>query len=98
MNLFQLHPYFPIQISGTSLPQSKPHPGIFLKASKLLGVEPKHCLVIEDSANGVKAAKAAGMYCIAYQHPDAGPQDHSLADERVQDLREIVLEQWDLDS
>ena len=94
MDLFQLHDYFPIKISGATLPQSKPHPGIFLKAAELLNMAPKHCLVIEDSANGVRAAKAAGMYCIAYAHPAAGYQDHSLADERVTDLREIGLERW----
>ncbi len=43
----------------------KPNPAIFLHAAKMIGVDPQDCIVIEDSAHGIKAAKAAGMYCIA---------------------------------
>lgn len=42
----------------------KPHPDIYLRVAKSLGVEPGRCTVIEDSALGVQAAKAAGMRCI----------------------------------
>jgi beta-phosphoglucomutase len=44
---------------------AKPHPDIFLYAAAQLGTAPKDCLVIEDAPNGVLAAKAAGMYCVA---------------------------------
>lgn len=43
----------------------KPAPDIYLKVSELLGVPPAHCLVIEDSDNGVKSAVAAGMPVVA---------------------------------
>lgn len=43
----------------------KPHPAIYLFAAQRLKVEPKDCLVFEDSVNGIKAAKAAGMFCVA---------------------------------
>jgi beta-phosphoglucomutase-like phosphatase (HAD superfamily) len=43
----------------------KPSPDIYLYAAKQIGVDPKKCIAIEDSAYGVKAAKAAGMYCVA---------------------------------
>lgn len=42
----------------------KPHPALYLHAAQMLGVDPKECIAIEDSAHGVKAAKAAGMFCI----------------------------------
>jgi HAD superfamily hydrolase (TIGR01509 family) len=43
----------------------KPHPAVFLTTAKKLGVSPADCVVFEDSLNGVIAAKAAGMQCIA---------------------------------
>ncbi|MBI4244323.1 MAG: HAD family phosphatase [Planctomycetes bacterium] len=43
---------------------SKPSPDIFLYAAKQLGSKPEDCVVLEDSPNGVEAAKAAGMWCI----------------------------------
>ena len=42
----------------------KPAPDIFLKAASLLGVDPSECIVCEDAENGVRAAKAGGMYCL----------------------------------
>jgi HAD superfamily hydrolase (TIGR01509 family) len=44
---------------------TKPAPDLFLSAAACLGVEPAHCLVIEDSPNGILAAGAAGMRCVA---------------------------------
>jgi beta-phosphoglucomutase len=43
----------------------KPSPDVYLHAAKMLNVDPINCVAIEDSSSGVKAAKAAGMYCIA---------------------------------
>lgn len=61
---FELENYFEIIISGTELP-AKPEPEIFLKAAHAVGCHPKDCLVIEDSLAGIRAAKNAGMKCIA---------------------------------
>jgi len=72
--------HFPLRISGADLETSKPHPEIFLEAAKMAQTTPEQCLVIEDSENGVKAAKAAGMKCIGYQNPNSGNQDLSAAD------------------
>jgi beta-phosphoglucomutase len=44
--------------------KTKPDPAIYLHACKQLGLEPAHTVAIEDSAHGVRAAKAAGMFCI----------------------------------
>ena len=46
-------------------------------------------VVIEDAAAGVAAAKAAGMYCIAYRNPNSGNQDLSRADEIIEKIEDI---------
>ncbi len=67
-------------VSGMELENPKPAPDIFLKAAEMLQVNPCECLVIEDSSNGVKAAKAAKMACLGYENPHSGPQDLWAAD------------------
>lgn len=52
---------FPVIVTGESVGRSKPDPGIFLHAAKLLNTDPKDCIVLEDSINGIKAAHAADM-------------------------------------
>ena len=56
--------YFQALVSGTGMP-GKPDPAVFLAAARLLEAPPTACLVIEDSLAGVKAAKRAGMKCLA---------------------------------
>ena len=77
---FDLSKYFSATISGTELTHSKPHPEIFLRAAKLADSRPDECVVIEDSENGVTAAKAAGMKCIGFANPNSGVQDLIRAD------------------
>jgi HAD superfamily hydrolase (TIGR01509 family) len=64
----------------------KPAPAGFLMAAERLGVPPARCLVFEDSSAGVRAAKAAGMRCVALVRNGAPAQDVSAADLRVADL------------
>ena len=52
-------------VSGEQVQRNKPAPDIFLSTAQKLGVDPSACVVLEDSVNGVRAAKAAGMRCIA---------------------------------
>ncbi len=52
----------------------KPHPGVFLKVARHFKVMPQQCVVFEDSPNGVLAAKAAQMKCVAV--PDSTPGEH----------------------
>ncbi|MBQ1614192.1 MAG: hypothetical protein II089_06035 [Selenomonas sp.] len=54
-----------------------------------MGVAPADCVVLEDTENGILAAKRAGMYCIAYRNRNSDRQDLSLADEVVDSLTEI---------
>jgi len=57
--------YFEVVISADEVLKPKPAPEIFLKCADKLGLDPKDCVVVEDSVFGVQAAKAAGMKCIA---------------------------------
>ena len=81
---------FQAVVSGDGIQHGKPHPEIFLKAAGLIGIKPGSCVVIEDSTNGVSAAKSAGMKCIGFQNPVSGIQDLSKADTIVRSLEEII--------
>lgn len=89
-----LRKYFYHTVSSGEIGKSKPEPDVFLHAAKLFGVAPENCIVFEDSKNGIKAAKAAGMYCIAYSGGDSGNQDQSQADHRIVDFNEIDVEMF----
>ena len=52
--------------SGQTLGKPKPAPDLYLHAARALGVAPSHCVVVEDSPTGAKAARAAGMRCMGY--------------------------------
>jgi len=84
--------YFQKIISGDAVENGKPDPDIFLYTATALGENPSDCLVIEDSANGVKAAKLAGMKCIGFRNANSGDQDLSLADMVIDDFRKVDLE------
>ncbi|MNJ94972.1 Phosphorylated carbohydrates phosphatase [compost metagenome] len=89
---FDLHKYFDYKISGEDFEFSKPHPAIFQEAVAKSGFAKEECIVIEDSTNGIKAAKAAGIYCIGYVGEDSMGQDTSLADKVIKDFKELNFE------
>ena len=86
---FDLDQYFKAKLSGADLKASKPHPEIFEKAANAAGVSKKECFVIEDSTNGIKAAKAAGIYCVGYDSLNSKNQDYSKADHVINHFHEI---------
>jgi beta-phosphoglucomutase len=88
-NRFGLAPYFTHLVSGEDFEESKPHPAIFLHAAEVSGTPVTQCIVIEDSANGVAAAKAAGIYCVGYASPHSAGQDLRQADLIIQDFSEL---------
>lgn len=91
IDALKLRPYFDALCSAEHLAYGKPHPEVFLACAAQLGVEPKACLVIEDSVNGIVAAKAAQMKVIAI--PDAENKHNPkfvLADYRMESLEEFV--------
>ncbi len=91
-NRFDLHQYFTHIVSGEDFPKSKPDPAIFLKAVELSGSDKKSCIVIEDSTNGIKGAKAAGIYCIGYKSQNSKLQDLSIADQVISHFNELNFE------
>lgn len=86
---FNLHQYFSHIVSGEDFPQSKPHPAIFEHAASLSTAPKENCIVIEDSTNGVKAANAAGIFCVGYQSFHSKDQDLVTADIVINDFNAI---------
>lgn len=86
---FNLNPYFSYKVSGEDFPNSKPHPAIFEHAAWLAKTPTENCIIIEDSTNGIKAAKAAGIYCIAYNSLNSKLQDYSMANTLIQHFNEL---------
>ena len=89
---FNLYPYFTHIVSGEDFPKSKPHPAIFEHAASLSVAPKRECIVIEDSTNGIKAAKAAGLFCIGYDSFHSKLQDYSEADLVIRDFAELSYE------
>jgi len=88
---FGLAGYFQSVLSGADLPAGKPDPAVYLLSAEKLRVRPADCVVLEDAASGVAAAKAAGMFCIAYRNPHSGAQDLSRADMVVDNIGKIDI-------
>ena len=79
-----LRPLFDAVVSGTQVARGQPAPDVVLAAAERLGAPPATCLGVEDSRNGLLAAKAAGMRCAVVpcahtRHQDFGECDHRLA-------------------
>ena len=91
LNEFALSKYFTVKVSGDDVRHGKPNPEIFLKASNLMGVTPEYCLVIEDSMNGVIAAKNANMRCVAYRNPNSGNQNLERADFEINTFKDLTI-------
>ncbi len=91
-NRFNLDNYFTYKVSGEDFPKSKPHPAIFLKAAELAKTSVRNCIVIEDSTNGILAAKAAEIYCIGYDSVNSKLQDYAMADEVISHFNELTFD------
>jgi mannitol-1-/sugar-/sorbitol-6-/2-deoxyglucose-6-phosphatase len=65
--------WFDVILSGEGADRGKPDPAIYVSAARELGVAPERCLAVEDSVNGVRWVKGAGMVCVAI--PEAPPAD-----------------------
>lgn len=72
--------------------KAKPHPDVYLHAAQMLGADPTKCIVIEDSRNGLLAAKGAGMRCICIQTDMNPHQELTDADALITSLDEVTEE------
>lgn len=74
-----LTPHFSATVSSAEVPRGKPSPDVYLAAAEKLGHEPQHCLAVEDSSNGLRAAARAGMTVVAIPNGDYPPAEDALA-------------------
>ena len=81
-----LAPYFTATVSSEEVARGKPAPDVYLEAAGRLGVDPRRCAAVEDSENGIRSAKDAGMRVIAIPNPQYPPADEALA------LADVVLQ------
>ncbi|PAW64375.1 MAG: hypothetical protein B9S38_16445 [Verrucomicrobiia bacterium Tous-C4TDCM] len=86
----RLSSYFREVVCRGDAPRIKPAPDLWLEAVKRLGFPAGECLAIEDSLNGVKSAKAAGLKVWAVPNRTTACLDFSLADRVVASLEELV--------
>jgi len=76
-------------VSSQEVERGKPAPDVYLEAARRLGVDPARCAAVEDSHNGIRSARAAGMRVFAVPNPHFPPGDDALA------LADVVLTSLD---
>lgn len=90
LELVKIDHLFDVVIDGNGVEFPKPHPEVFLNAAKHFGFESAECIVFEDAASGIQAAKAGGFISIAVGNPLIA----DLADSYYNDLTEFSLETY----
>ncbi|WP_312457164.1 hexitol phosphatase HxpB [Pseudescherichia sp.] len=89
--LFELSDYFDALASAQTLPYSKPHPQVYLDCAAKLGVDPLTCVALEDSVNGMIAAKAARMRAIVVPAEENGQDPrYALANVKLDSLARLT--------
>jgi HAD superfamily hydrolase (TIGR01509 family) len=87
---------FRATVSSEEVPRGKPWPDVYLEAARRLGVDPARCGAVEDSHNGIRSAKAAGMRVVAVPNAHYPPDDEALglADVVVPSIDELQVEHF----
>ncbi len=80
LGIYNLEPRFTKTVTGSDIQHGKPNPEIYLKAAAALGVDPRQCMVLEDSSTGCRAGKNAGAYVVAVPADHSRDQDFSFVD------------------
>lgn len=79
LDVSRLGRWFGATVSSEEVPRGKPAPDVYLEAGRRLGVAPGRCAAVEDSENGIRSAKDAGMLTIAIPNPQYPPTEDALA-------------------
>ncbi len=89
-----LAPFFQATVSSEEVARGKPAPDVYLEAARRLDVEPARAVAVEDSHNGIRAAKAAGMGAVAIPNHRFPPGEDALAEADVvlESLAELTPE------
>ncbi|OGD88656.1 hypothetical protein A3I53_03855 [Candidatus Curtissbacteria bacterium RIFCSPLOWO2_02_FULL_40_13b] len=90
LEMLDLSKYFAEKVSGQDVEKGKPEPDIFLVCAQKIDRSPAQCVVIEDSPNGVAAAKAAGMKCIGFTGTGTEAKKLSDCDLIIKSFEEII--------
>jgi HAD superfamily hydrolase (TIGR01509 family) len=82
---------FSVTVSSEEVARGKPAPDVYLEAARRLPMAPDACIAVEDSTNGVRSARSAGMRVIAVPRPDFPPSPEALrlAEAVLESLREL---------
>ncbi|HZT11263.1 MAG TPA: HAD family phosphatase [Candidatus Baltobacteraceae bacterium] len=87
-------PYFEIVVSADEVERGKPAPEVYLHTLELMGADPRRCAAIEDSANGIRSASAAGLAVVAIPNRAFPPSQSalSLADRVLDGIGELTAQ------
>lgn len=91
LDRFSLRPYFQVIVNGQQVDRPKPFPDVYLKAAAQLDIDPRNCIVFEDSPTGVESGRAAGMRVVAVETTPAEFHGVSL---RIKNFLDPQLETW----
>jgi HAD superfamily hydrolase (TIGR01509 family) len=87
---------FEIAVSSQEVARGKPAPDVYLEAARRLGADAARCGAVEDSHNGIRSAKAAGMFVVAVPNPHFPPDDEAMAsaDAVIASIGELQVEHF----
>jgi beta-phosphoglucomutase len=89
LDKLKIQTYFDVVIDGNGVRNPKPDPEVFINGAKALDLSPAECLVFEDAASGIAAAKAGGFTAVGVGNPHIA----ALADIYLNDLTEFRIEE-----
>jgi HAD superfamily hydrolase (TIGR01509 family) len=89
-----LEELFRVAVSSQEVERGKPAPDVYLEAARRLDAEPTRCAAVEDSHNGIRSAKAAGMWVVVFPNIHFPPDDEAMAqaDVVIESLDELTVE------